>query len=100
MSQVVRLKTTPLRSRLWLQSLDGASPETAPRRDGRPSVRDEACNNFYMVLETEEKSLVVTERLANGSLSLGGQRGQTTWALLGVAGRVGAEEKTAARVRF
>lgn len=29
----------------------------------------EACNNFYMVLETEEKSLVVTERLANGSLS-------------------------------
>ncbi|CAK9083732.1 Uncharacterized protein SCF082_LOCUS39734 [Durusdinium trenchii] len=76
MSQVVRLKTTPLRSRLWLQSLDGASPETAPRRDGRPSVRDEACNNFYMVLETEEKSLVVTERLANGSLSLGGQRGQ------------------------
>lgn len=31
----------------------------------------EACNNYYMVLETEEKSIVVTERLANGTLLFG-----------------------------
>jgi len=33
------------------------------------SCEHEACNNYYMVLETEEKSIVVTERLANGTLS-------------------------------
>ena len=34
-------------------------------------MKSEACNNFYMVLETEEKSIVVTERLADGSLLFG-----------------------------
>lgn len=31
----------------------------------------EACNHYYMVLETEEKSIVVTERLLNGTLPFG-----------------------------
>lgn len=30
-----------------------------------------ACNNYYMVLETAEKSIIVTERLADGSLFFG-----------------------------
>ena len=42
----------------------------------------EACNNYYIVLETEEKSIVVTERLADGSLSLGQKAKQATYQRL------------------
>ena len=30
----------------------------------------QACNNYYVVLETHEKSVIVTERMSDGSLQL------------------------------
>jgi len=32
------------------------------------AMEHEACNNYYVVLETEEKTLIVAERMADGSL--------------------------------